>query len=174
MSSQVSHKIKNRKVAKDVFITPRDLAKAHVNMIEYTKNDIWLDPCRFNELGSYYSQFPSECKKCWFEIQEGKDFLKDECNDKPTIICCNLPYSIIDVWLDRCIELNPRIISFLIGVHNLTAKRTEKLEKAGYGLSRIKMMKVFDWYGMSAIVVFEKGKKGIIEYDRKVYHTEKL
>ena len=34
------------------------------------------------------------------------------------------------------------------------------------------MLKIYNWYGMSCIVVFEKNKKSIIEYDRKIYKAK--
>ena len=33
----------------------------------------------------------------------------------------------------------------------------------------MKMMKVYKWYGMSVIVVFEKNKQSIISFDRIVW-----
>ena len=46
MSSTSSHIIKHRKESKDIFITPKTLAKMHIDMIpnEY-KDCLWLDPC---------------------------------------------------------------------------------------------------------------------------------
>jgi hypothetical protein len=74
--------------------------------------------------------------------------------------------------LEKCIQLNPRIISFLIGVNNLTTKRIENLNKSGYGLSKLKMLKVNDWFGMSFIAIFEKGKENCIDIDRTIYYTD--
>jgi hypothetical protein len=164
MISSASHTIKKRKDANDVFITPLELAKKHIDMIDYNDNDIWLDPCKND--GSYYNQFPNDNKN-YCEILEDKDFF--EYDSYVDIIIQNPPYSLMDKWIDKNIELNPRIISMLIGIGNLTTKRIQKLENAGYGLTKMKMLKVWKWYGMSCIVVFEKGKKSIIEYDRKVY-----
>ena len=43
-------------------------------------------------------------------------------------------------------------------------------EVAGYKLTKMKMLKVFKWYGMSVLVNFEKTtSNSIIEIDRKVY-----
>lgn len=177
MTSSVSHNIRNRKKANDIFITPRELALKHINMIDYKEDDFWLDPCRNSEDGSYYSQFPSD-KKDWCEELEGKDFFeyqrikkhdKFRVRQKVDIICCNPPYSIINRWIDKCISLNPRVISMLIGVGNLTTKRIETFNNAGYGISKLKMLKVYQWYGMSYIVVFEKDKTNIIDIDRKIY-----
>ena len=164
MSSKTGHKIKQRTNANDVFITPLELAKKHIDMIDYKENDSWLDPSKND--GSYYNQYPSD-KKDYCEILEDKDFFNYKA--KVDIICENPPYSLLDKWFKKVIELNPRVYSCLIGVGNLTARRIEWFEKAGYGIKKLKMLKVFKWYGMSYIVVFEKGCKSIIEIDRKVY-----
>ena len=133
-------------------------------MIDYKEGDKWLDPCKND--GSYYNQFPTE-NKDYCEILENKDFLK---YDKHVdIIIQNPPYSIMDIWIKKNIELNPKIISFLIGVNNLTTRRLEWLYDAGYGLTKLKMLKVWKWYGMSYIVVFEKDKPTIMQIDRKVW-----
>ena len=165
MSSTISHTIKGRTKANDIFITPKDLSKQHIEMIDGRDGELWLDPCRFNEEGSYYSQFPTN--KDWCEINEDKDFMNYE--GSPDIICCNPPYSILDIWIKKCIELNPRVISMLIGLGNLTTRRMEWLNDAGYGLNKMKMTKVYKWYGMSVMVVFSKGEKQVVEYDRKVW-----
>ena len=165
MSSKVAHQIKGRNVANDVFITPLELAKKHIEMVESSADDIWLDPCKNS--GAYYNQFPTD-NKDYCEILENKDFF--DYNKKVDIIISNPPYSIMDKWINKNIELKPRIIGMLISIGNLTTKRIALLENAGYGLTKMKMMKVYEWFGMSAMVIFEKGKESIIEYDRTVYY----
>ena len=177
MSSSVSHTIKQRKKPNDVFITPRALAKLQIDMTadadrekgeKWAEWGLWLDPCRNNAEGSYYSQFPEN--KDWCEILEGKSFFDYE--GAPNVICGNPPYSMLDEWFKKTIELNPDVCSFLIGVSNLTAKRIEWFEKADYGITKLKMLKVYKWYGMSYIVVFEKNKKSIMSVDRTVWRSE--
>jgi len=165
MSESVSRKIKKRNKANDVFITPIPLAKKHIDMIEYEDSDIWLDP--FKNSGNYYNQFPNDCK-VWAEILEGKDFF--DFDMEVDIICSNPPYSMIDKVIKKSIELKPHTISYLIGQNNLTAKRIETLNKAGYGLYKVRMMKVWDWYGLSYIVYFKKGEENCIEIDRTIYY----
>ena len=169
MSSQISHNIKNRKDANDVFITPLEVAKQQINLHNIRDDDLWLDPCRNNKDGSYYHNYPTNVKKDWCEILEGKDFF--EYTNSPQVICGNPPYSIINKWIEKTLSLNPREFSLLLGIGNLTTRRIQIIENAGYGLSKMKMLKIHKWYGMSCIVVFEKNKKSIIEYDRKIYHT---
>lgn len=163
--SQINTNIKKREKSNDIFITPTDLALLHINSINANINDVWYDP--FKNSGNYFNQFPTKNKK-WTEIIEDKDFFNF--NEKVDIICSNPPYSIFDTILDKCIELQPRIISFLIGFHNLTAKRIEKMENAGYKIVYFHLTKVYKWFGMSLIVTWEKtDKKSIINFDRKVW-----
>jgi len=166
MKSSTSRKIQKRKKPNDIFYTPIPLVKKHIEMIDNKSTDVWFDP--FYGEGAYYENFP-EGNHHWTEIVLKKDFF--DFNTKIDIICSNPPYSIIDNILKKSIELNPRIISYLIGVNNLTTRRIEIMEKAGYGLTRIHMTKIYKWFGMSFIVVFEKDKKGILEYDRTVWRV---
>jgi hypothetical protein len=168
MSSQVGHKIKKRTKANDVFLTPLKLAKKHINLIEFEDSDIWYDP--FKNSGNYYNQFPND-NKLWSEILEGEDFF--EFTTEVDIICSNPPYSMISKVLEKSVSLKPRIISYLIGMGNLTTKRIEDMNNWGYGLKQITMLKVNEWYGMSFIVIFEKGAGNCIDIDRTIYYTDK-
>jgi len=165
MKSSTSHDIKKRDKPNDIFITPIKLAKKHIDMIQYKEDDIWYDP--FKNTGNYFNNFPTN-NKVWSEILEGKDFF--DFNEKVDIICSNPPYSILDNILKKSIELKPRIISLLIGMGSLTTKRIELMNNNGYGLYKIRFLKVWKWYGMSFIVHFELGKDNCIEIDREVYH----
>ena len=167
-TSKTSHKIKKRDNPKDIFLTPLNLAKSHIDMIEFKDDEIWYDP--FKNTGNYYNQFPNDNKK-WTEILDNKDFFTF--NEKVDIICSNPPYSMIDNVLKKSITLNPRIISYLIGVNNLTPRRIEYMEKAGYFITKLHLLKVYEWYGMSYIVEWEKDKKPIINYDRVVWKVDK-
>jgi hypothetical protein len=167
MSSSISHKIKSRETCNDVFITPVALAKTHIDMIKSIPTDVWLDP--FKNSGNYYNQFPTENKE-YTELLEGKDFF--DYTTKVDVICSNPPYSMIDNVLEHSVKLEPRVISYLIGVNNLTSKRIEYLEKNGYNITKLHMCKVYKWYGMTLIVVFEKNKPSIITYDRVVWKNE--
>jgi hypothetical protein len=164
MKSSVSTNIKKRTKPNDIFITPLELAKKQISMIDYDLDDLWIDP--FKNSGNFYNQFPTD-KKDWCEILEGRDFFNYD--KKVDIICSNPPYSCIDDILKKSVELKPRIITYLIGMGNLTSKRIEYMNKNGYGLSKIHMCKVFKWYGMSFIVHFEKNANNCISYDRIVW-----
>ena len=124
MTSKISTEIKQRTNPNDIFITPKKLAKKCIDMIDFKDSDIWYDPFKNN--GSYFNQFPNENKK-WSEILEGKDFF--EFNEEVSIISSNPPYSLIDKVLKKSVELNPRVIQYLLGMNNLTCKRIEFMEK---------------------------------------------
>jgi len=164
MNTKTSTKIKNRDISNDVFITPLRLSKYHIDMIKHKENDIWYDPFKNN--GSYYNQYPND-NKLWTEILENLDFF--DFNEKVDIICSNPPYSCIDKILEHSVFLKPRIISYLIGINNLTPKRIEYMENNGYFITNIHLCKVYKWYGMSSIIIWQKNKKPIISYDRVVW-----
>ena len=168
MNSKTNHQIKKRQKANDVFITPLKLAKKHIDEIKYNDTDRWYDP--FKNTGNYYNQFPND-NKVWSEILDDKDFF--DFNEDVDIICSNPPYSIIDKVLEKSVSLNPRIISYLIGVGNLTTRRIENMNKCGYGLKKLIMLKVHKWFGMSFIVIFEKDCENCIDIDRIVYYEDK-
>lgn len=162
--SATGHKIKKRDTPKDVFYTPPTAVASHLQLIEGLSGERWLDP--FKGKGAYFDAFPTQ-NKDWCEITEGRDFF--EWKGSVDLIVSNPPYSLMDKVLEASIALKPRIISYLIGQGNLTARRIELLNNAGYGLSKLKMIKVYEWYGLSYIVVFERGATNCIEYDRVVH-----
>ena len=162
MSSKISHNIKHRENPKDVFITPDDLAKKHINICRQNlykdgwEKTLWYDP--FKNSGVYYNNYFDDQRKDWAEILEDRDFFKyvpELEKDEKLVVCSNPPYSMIDNVLKRCCELKSYTVSLLLAFHALTPKRIEMMEKNGYRLSHIHLCKVFKWYGMSAIVEFE-------------------
>ena len=168
MKSIISRKIKMRKKPNDIFITPLKVAQKHIKIVKnlYKKKyKIWYDP--FKNSGIYYNNFNEKNKK-WSEILEGKDFF--DFNENIDVICSNPPYSLIDKVLEKSIQLNPSIISYLLGINNLTTKRIEYMEKKGYYIKELHLLKIYKWYGMSCIVVWNKEPDGIIKYDRQVYY----
>jgi len=165
MLSIRGHKIKKRQKANDVFITPLKLAKQHIDMIDVS--GCWYDPFKNN--GSYYNQFPTTNKK-WSEILEKKDFF--EFNEPVDVICSNPCYSIIDKILEKSISLKPKVISYLLGINNLTPRRIEYMEKNGYYITKLHMCKIYKWFGMSLIVVWEKNEDSILSYDRYIWHNQ--
>lgn len=185
-------KIQKRENPNDVFITPDTLVQEHFELVEpYLKpDDFILDPC-CHTTQKYYKRFakylddnnPNEYDEnderelCgmtdYCEISMGKDFFEyyGIGGFSPDAIIGNPPYSLIDAFLDKSISLNPRVVSYLIGFSNITTKRLEKMEKAGYTCVEFHLTKVFKWYGMSLLIVWVKDPdaKSVVGYDRKVH-----
>ena len=168
-----SDNIKKRTKPNDKFYTPQNLVETHIDYVkEYiNNNDIIYEP--FAGKGAYKNEFIKRYEKTnkikFTEIDEGLDFF--DFNEEIDLIISNPPYSIIDKVLNKSIELKPKMISYLIGLHNLTTRRIEIMNKNGYYLDKIKMLKVYKWFGMSCICVFVKNENGknCIDFDRTVY-----
>lgn len=170
MISSITHNIKSRKEANDKFYTPLSLVKIHLERIkDIPGNSIIFEP--FYGEGAYYNEmikiFPN-CAIKYTEIDKGLDFF--EYTEKVDYIISNPPYSIINKVLEHSISLKPKIISYLIGFHNLTANRIEYMNANGYYISDFHLTKVFKWYGMSLIVTFSNEiDKNIISFDRTIH-----
>jgi hypothetical protein len=170
MASQISHSIKHRKSANDRFYTPESLVKIHLEKFkDIPDGSVIFEP--FYGEGAYYNEmckmFPN-CSIKYTEIDKGLDFF--EYNEKTDYIISNPPYSIIDKVLQHSVSLKPKIISYLIGFHNLTARRVEYMNNNGYYITDFHLTKVMAWYGMSLIVSFSNNiTENIISIDRKVH-----
>jgi len=160
MTSKISHKIKKRDNANDVFITPLGLAKIHIDLHDIKEGEVWLDPCKND--GSYYNQFPNNVKKDYCEILENKDFL--EYDKKVDCIIGNPPYSLWNKWIEKTCELTDKFC-YIMSCYNLTPPRLNQINKLGYGITYFKLLKINWWFSPSFIVIFEKNKKSIIDFE---------
>ena len=169
MTSTISHAIKHRTTAKDVFYTPSAVARHHISLIPAVEGEVWFDA--FRGKGIYYNNFPRAAKD-WCEITEDKDFFTY--TGKVDVICTNPPYSLLDKIFVKSIELKPRVISYLLLHGAMTPKRMKLFNDAGYGLTGIYITKVFKWYGMAEAYTFEKDKPNLasITYDRIVHRPD--
>ena len=154
MKSQISHNIKHRKVPNDEFYTPRILAEKLFRMVPTSNDDVVMDNAYGT--GNFY-----------FGGLKSKDFFND--NREVDWYITNPPYSCIEEWLDKSCQAK-KGFAYLLGLHNLTPRRIEICERNGFYITKIFLCKVFKWFGISAFVVWEKKKKGIIDYDRVVYY----
>jgi hypothetical protein len=169
MSSSISHSIKHRTNAKDVFYTPSAVARQHISLIPVVDGEVWFDGFRGKSI--YYDNFPCQTKD-WCEIADSKDFFTY--TGKVDVICTNPPYSLLDKVFVKSIELKPRVISYLLLHGAMTPKRMKLFNDAGYGLTSIYITKVFKWYGMAEAYTFEKDKPNVatITYDRIVHRPD--
>ena len=135
---------------------------------EWEDNEFVIDPCRGK--GAFYDQLPNNVIKEWFEIDEGRDFLKTgwaECGNRLLYhderhvtfhftIIQNPPYSCLNEWFDKCIELKPDRMCFLLLMYALTDTRIKKFEEAGYSIFKLDVCKVHSWYGHQVVVWWGK------------------
>lgn len=161
MNSRITHNIKHRTYANDEFMTPEKLADNLVTKVPLVKGDSILEPCMGT--GAFFGAYPH------FVNSEslGSGFL--EYNKQVDWIITNPPYSDLDNWLKHCFQIADKGVALLIGLLNITPKRLEMANKAGFGLSQIHICKVFHWFGISAFCIWEKGEQDIITYDRIVW-----
>ena len=172
MTSLVSHKIKLRTKANNIFYTPISLVKIHLAKFkDIPNNSIILEP--FYGEGAYYNEmekvFPL-CKIEYTEIEKGLNFF--DYKEPVDYIISNPPYSILNKVLEHSISLKPKIISYLIGFHNLTTRRIEYMNNHNYFISDFHLTKVFKWYGMSLIITFSNSiSSNIISFDRIIHYS---
>lgn len=113
--------------------------------------------------GNFFNCFPSVTHNHYT-----KNF--EKWNTPVDWIVTNPPYSLLNKWwLTHTYKYAKKGFGYLVGQGNLTCKRMEEANAAGFGLTRIHMCKVFKWFGMSYFVVFEKDMPNLISYDRKVW-----
>ena len=178
--SNIGHKIKNREVPQDVFITPVGLAKHCISLHNSVYWFRWLDPCCNN--GSFYNNFPTTNNKTGYDILGGcghapQNFFNESRNSYD-IISTNPPYSLLDAkkgsfhcgWLEQCRRVATEEIGLLLAAHAITPKRIQEMNDKGWFLKTMFMTKVFNWYGMSCYVIFSTQiTENIIQFDRKVW-----
>ncbi|MDD5014626.1 MAG: N-6 DNA methylase [Atribacterota bacterium] len=160
MKSQIAHNIKHREIANDEFFTPPKLTKLLIGLVPLKKGEIILDPAKGQ--GVFFNSFPKDTIN-----QATDDFFNF--TKKQHWLITNPPYSKIDEWLKHSCEISTKGFAYLLGLHNLTPRRIEMCEKMGFGITKIHLCKVFKWFGISAFIIWQKNKKGIIKYNRKVW-----
>src|SRR3990167_1104796 len=158
MNQRLAHSIKHRIYANDEFMTPPELAVRLVKRLPIKEGQLIIEPCPAS--GAFIKAnsliLPLEGNFYDFDI-------------RPDWIVTNPPYSDLDNWLKHCFEIADVGVALLLGLINITPRRLEMANKAGFGLTQVHLCKVFHWFGISAFCVWEKGKPDIVAYDRIVW-----
>jgi type I restriction-modification system DNA methylase subunit len=147
--------IRNKEAPKDVYVTPQSLVRLHLGIFEKMSNCTVLDPCRGS--GAYFNLFDEyfpNSKYEWCEIEAGIDFM--DYNGTPDVIVSNPPYSILERFLEKCYELKPRYISFLLAMHAITPNRIKKANEHGYYVANYTICRVNRWFGVSVILTLSR------------------
>ena len=158
-------------------LTPRELAKSLISMIEYEAGDRFYEP--FRGKGAFYDIMPEP--KDWAEIKLGRDFFiylpfDGNCEH----IVTNPPFrvdgnnSFITI-LERSMNIANKTVAMLINhrmMNSLTPIRLEKYKKNGWVITNIHVVSVKKWFGRYWFVIFKKNSNSIITWDLKNYGDE--
>jgi len=166
MDSKRAHDIKHRNKPNDNFYTPRKLAAKLISLVPLETDDLVLDAALGE--GAFFDNFPDYINADCCDPNLDLDFLQYSRN--VDWIITNPPYSNLDAWFVKAFAISKKGVAFLLGYINITPRRLEIANNSGFGVTKIHLCKVFQWFGISAFVIFEKGKPNIIEYDRIVWH----
>lgn len=148
---------------------------------------MWFEPFRFS--GNYYNQFPTNVLKEWTEILDGRDFF--DFNSKVDVIVTNPPFSILGTArkpytlekmrhpavLRKCVELQPRVISLLTGVLNVSLARTQFMKQNGYHIAGEYRCAVDGWFGSAVATTYVKSASAFdfrVRQDTATYKLVKL
>ena len=154
-------KLRDKENPNDKKRTDRPLALHCINMIKLETDDIVLDP--FLGDGAFYEQYPSYVKKDWCEIDNGRDFF--EYNKEVDWIISNPPYSKLNEVFKHSVKISRKGIGLLIGIMNLTPQRCKILDDNGFGITKIYLCNVRGWFGKTILLIAEKDKESILDYD---------
>lgn len=135
----------------DDIATPEYIAKMMIELCELRDGESVLDPSLGG--GVFYKNFPSTVRKFWTEIKNDRDFYTF-----PYFVDCiigNPPYSQWNNWLKKTVNICDRFC-YIMGVMNLTPKRLDTIDQAGFCLHTIKLLGIVPWPGNSWIVYFVK------------------
>jgi len=155
-------------------LTPRELAKDLVAMIEYTPGDRFYEP--FRGEGSFFDVMPEP--KDWAEIEQGRDFFTylpfdGHCEH----IITNPPFRIhgknsFVPALERSMNISTKTIAMLINykmINSLTPIRLEQYKQKGWVITAIHIVNVKKWYGRYWFVIFRRDGSSLITWSSKNY-----
>lgn len=146
----------------DIKMTPDELAKNCINKTPFADKDILFDG--FRGKGAFYNQFPIGNPLMYAELEEDIDFFD---NKKPyDWLISNPPWSKITEILNLATKQARKGIGLLIGCMNLTPKRIEILNKAGFSITHLHFATVTGWLGTCVYVVAQRNKPQLVSFDR--------
>jgi hypothetical protein len=152
---------------KDVYYTPEGLARELIELVPLKEYDEVIDASAGKDV--FYNNYPLYVVRSRAEIEDGIDFFSiNRCFDWSVT---NPPFSKIDDFLKHSLKICRKGFAYVLPVHAITTRRLEYIENAGFGLTHVKLFKVKEWFGISSFCIFEKGKKSIIDYTRKIHHA---
>jgi hypothetical protein len=153
--------------------TPKELAKKLIEHIDFSDNDLILEP--FKGEGAFYDNLPNNIRKDWCEIEQGRDY-KDYIENIDWVVSnppfrletngkrVNSFYFLIDYYAKRV----NKGIAFLGNdacFNTLTPKRLKALhEKHNLYIHNIIVCNVKKWRGRYFFIIFKKGINTFYKY----------
>ena len=149
----------------DIKMTPDELAKNCIDLTPISPTDILFDG--FRGKGAFFRQYPACNKKMYAELEEDIDFFS---NSTPyDWLISNPPWSKITDILNLATKQARKGIGLLIGCLNLTPKRIQILNDAGFNITHLHFATVTGWLGTCVYIVAERNKPQVISFDRKPF-----
>lgn len=115
--------------ASDIVMTPPEICKLIVN--HFSPTGSILEPARGT--GNFYTLMNNP--KDWCEVTDGKDFL--DYKGKVDWIITNPPYSIYDVFLEKCFEVADNVVLLVPIAKAFKSMKTERMVDDYGGLKEI-------------------------------------
>lgn len=159
MSAAAIHKAHSN--PNDNIYTPIPLAMKMIEMTAIQPHEVVLDPSKGG--GAFFDNLPP-CDKHYCEIEEGKDFYK--WSMPVDVVIGNPPYSEWTKWLAHTLSICKKRVCYVFGANSLTGNRIQMIHDAGFGITKIHIVKVAWWMTQSMVIVAEKGAPSILTSDR--------
>jgi hypothetical protein len=153
--------------------TPKELAKQLINHIDFSNNDLVLEP--FKGEGAFYDNLPDNINKDWCEITQGRDY-KDYTGDIDWCITnppfrldtdgkrVNSFYFLLKYYAERV----NKGIAFLGNdtcFNTLTPKRLKDLQEThNLYIHNIIVCNVKKWRGRYFFIIFKKGNSSFYKF----------
>lgn len=150
----------HKSTASDSVNTPHEIASMIVKY--FNPSGLILEPCR--GYGNIYNVLPEP--KDWCEIKQGRDFL--EYRGKVDWIITNPPYSIYDIFLQKCFEVADNVVLLTPIAKAFKSMKIERLVDAYGGLKLIWLIGSGTKCGFAfgfptGCLYYQRGYKGKIE-----------
>jgi hypothetical protein len=165
-NTKQANMIRKKPERKDKYYTPESLVDIHLSKFAGLLDGYMiLEP--FRGTGNYFNKLPDYFPTCfyeWAEIDDGRDFFHYQ--GHPDIIISNPPFSLLDKIFERCYELKPKIISFVLNQHAVTPCRIRRANEAGYFVMHYHLTRVDKWFGVACILTLSNERRtNIIDFD---------
>eukprot|EP00732_Lithocolla_globosa_P000085 Lithocolla_globosa_v1_NODE_15_length_10543_cov_26.361651.p5 type:complete len:186 gc:universal NODE_15_length_10543_cov_26.361651:810-1367(+) len=152
-----------KKAKQDVVYTPSQVVETMLELCDLEPGMAVLDPCAGHNM-VFYNNFPGHCKKEWCEIEKGKDFF--ECNDRFDWVIGNPPYSKLNDWLEHTMAITDNFC-YIINSMALNANRLKSFQENGFSMTKMHLVQIDWWFGISLIIVVQRNKPSILSFTPK-------